>query len=149
LSDTYISLLLSIHLAATFYMIGIIWLVQLVQYPLFASVGNQDFPTYERGHQSRIAWVVGPGMLIEGMTAASLLLLAFESWRWWAFVFSCLLLLVIWLSTAFVQVPCHRSLAEAYSSTMHRRLVQSNWIRTIAWTLRGCIVLGLNLTPLL
>ena len=52
------------------------------------------------------------------------------------------LLLVVWGSTTFVQVPLHGRLARGLDATALRRLVLTNWIRTAAWTLRaGLLVL--------
>jgi len=35
-------------------------------------------------------------------------------------------LAVIWLSTAFVQVPCHEVLSRSFDSDVHQRLVSTN-----------------------
>ena len=53
------------------------------------------------------------------------------------------LLGVVWLSTWGIQVPCHARLSRGFDARTHRRLVRSNWIRTICWTVRGGIVLGM------
>ena len=50
------------------------------------------------------------------------------------------LVLVIWLSTAFVQVPCHEKLVKGFDPAAYKWLVNSNWIRTIAWSVRGGLV---------
>ena len=50
---------LLVHFAATFYMVGLVWFVQRVHYPLYASVGSQQFPAYEGAHVSRTSPVVG------------------------------------------------------------------------------------------
>jgi hypothetical protein len=47
------------------------------------------------------------------------------------------------LSTAGVQVPCHKQLSNRFSPQAVTRLVATNWIRTVAWTLRGLIALVL------
>jgi hypothetical protein len=47
----------------------------------------------------------------------------------------------IWCSTAFLQVPIHNQLAQGYDAGLVSRLVTTNWIRTVAWTLRSGIVL--------
>ena len=64
--------LLVIGSAATWAMIGVIWIVQLVQYPMLATyVGTS--PDAAQDHQRRILPVVGPLMVIEGVTALILL----------------------------------------------------------------------------
>ncbi len=69
-----ITIFLLAHLAATWYMTGLVWFVQLVHYPLFAGVGTQGWTAYAAAHTRRTRWVVGPPMLVEA--AASLLLVA-------------------------------------------------------------------------
>src|SRR5271157_6285468 len=53
-------------------MVGLIWLVQVVHYPLFRLVGSGDFKGYHHNHTRLISWVVGPPMLAEGLSAAVL-----------------------------------------------------------------------------
>lgn len=131
--------LLLLHCAATLAMVGLIWFVQVVHYPLFSSVGQSPFPEYERLHQKRTTLVVAPLMLIEALTATLILTTDLSpsardlAWIGWV------LLVLIWLSTAFLQVPLHRRLAEGYDLLAVRRLVRTNWLRTSAWTLRGFI----------
>ena len=53
------------------------------------------------------------------------------------------LLAAVWMSTALLQVPCHRKLARGFDPDVARRLVSSNWIRTVCWSLRLLVALGL------
>ena len=53
------------------------------------------------------------------------------------------LLAAVWMSTALLQVPCHRKLAHGFDSDIVRRLVATNWIRTVCWTLRLLVALAL------
>ena len=52
-----------------------------------------------------------------------------------------ILVFIIWVSTAFLQIPQHNALSKAYEFEAHNLLVQSNWIRTIAWSMRGLLLL--------
>ena len=135
--------LLLLHGAATLAMVGLIWVVQIVHYPLFAKVGRQHFTDYEWLHQARTAQVVGPLMLTEALTATLLLLSdlppAARNLAWLGMA----LLVLIWLSTILLQMPLHRQLSAGYDSRSAARLVSSNWLRTIAWTVRGLIALML------
>lgn len=45
--------------------------------------------------------------------------------------------LLIWLSTFLIQVPLHNALGVEKDTEAIRRLVQTNWIRTILWTVKG------------
>jgi hypothetical protein len=48
---------------------------------------------------------------------------------------------LIWGTTGLVQVPLHAALTEGFDPAAHRRLVRTNWIRTVAWALRAALVL--------
>ena len=63
----------ALHMFSTLAMVGLIWFVQVVHYPLFSSVGQSPFPEYERLHQKRTTLVVAPLMLIEALTATLIL----------------------------------------------------------------------------
>ena len=134
-------LVLLLHFAATFYMVGLVWFVQRVHYPLYAGVGSQQFPAYERAHVSRTTPVVGPPMLIESATALALVALPMPNASHLLPWLGLGLLAVIWLSTSLLQVPRHRELSAGFDTSAYRRLVATNWIRTSAWSLRGLLVL--------
>ena len=56
------------HLVATVFMVGLIWFVQVVHYPLFDRISGDASIQYAAEHQRRTAWVVGLPMLVEGIT---------------------------------------------------------------------------------
>jgi len=129
---------LLLHAAATWAMTGLIWFVQLVHYPLFSRADRGHFAGFATEHQRRTGWVVVPLMLTEAGTATALLLSPPSpalAWLGWV------LLASIWLSTAFVQVPLHRRLTGGWDPRAARRLVATNWWRTVAWTVRAGIAL--------
>ena len=138
------NLLLLSHVAATLFMVGLIWFVQIVHYPLFGSVGTKDFRAYAESHSRLTSWVVGPPMLLEASTAVLLLFVRPESVPATLAWIGAVLLAVVWLSTALLQVPRHTALGFGFDAEAHRFLVLSNWTRTIAWSLRGLIVLWMT-----
>jgi hypothetical protein len=127
------------HAAATLYMVGLIWFVQIVHYPLFASVGEPGFPAYERQHVRRTGRVVVVPMLVELGTAVAMVGCAGGALAGLGLV----LLAVIWGSTWLWQVPAHRRLEGGFDAATHRRLVRTNWVRAVAWSARGLIALVL------
>lgn len=133
--------LLCANLLATCFMTGLIWFVQVVHYPLFAAVGSDEFAAYSRSHQSLTTLVVGPPMLLEAVTAALLLVVrppSVPGWLAWA---GLALVVVIWASTALLQVPAHGRLSGGFDAGTGGFLVATNWIRTVAWSLRSAVVL--------
>lgn len=125
---------LGLHTAATAFMVGLIWFVQVVHYPLFSRVGAGQFPVYAREHQVRTTLVVMPPMLVELGTAALLPTLPETrgalAWAGLGMVGA------IWVSTFAVQVPLHARLGRGYDERAQRRLVATNWVRTVLWTAR-------------
>lgn len=145
--DTIAWPLLLIHLSATLFMTGLIWFVQVVHYPLKARVGRPNFAPYQEGHVQLTGWVVAPVMLIEALSAAALALWPPALIDSGAPLFGLGLLLIVWASTAVYSVPAHARLSSGFDARVHRRLVNTNWIRTIAWTLRA-LLWGLVLATL-
>lgn len=132
---------LVLHLAATFYIMGLVCFVQRVHYPLFVGVGSQELPAYERAHVSRTNPVVGPPVLVEAPTAPGLVALSTSNVQHALPWLGVGLLAVICLSTSLLQVSRHRAPSLGFDTSAHRRLVTRNWIRTSAWSLRGPLVL--------
>jgi hypothetical protein len=137
------TLVLLLHAASTLWMTGLIWFVQVVHYPLFALVGPSGFATYEHAHTTRTTLVVGPPMLLELATTVALLGLASDAVPRSAAWTGAALLAVIWLSTALLQVPQHSLLSFGFDARASEFLVQSNWVRTIGWSLRAVLALWL------
>tara|TARA_R110002094_G_scaffold63403_14_gene73762 strand:- start:259 stop:690 length:432 start_codon:yes stop_codon:yes gene_type:complete len=136
------SWILNLHAATTLAMVGLIWFVQVVHYPLFAHVDEAAFRSYAAQHVRRTGFVVAPLMLIECATATWLAIQPATGTAVLSYIGFGLLLLA-WLSTALLQVPCHRRLEHGKDLATIQRLVATNWIRTVAWTGRGIIALGL------
>lgn len=135
-----ILLLLLIHAASTLYMVGLIWFVQLVHYPLMSRVGLDAYPDYQRAHQSLTSLAVGPAMLVELIASLGLVVLGpRDPLRWLGFG----AVIALWASTALVQMPLHATLADGFDPTTHARLVSTNWLRTGLWSLRGALALWL------
>ena len=121
--------------AATFGMTGVIWLVQLVQYPGFRHVGTAAFANFHRHHCRSIGLVVGPLMVLELLTALLLAVAGEPLWFWRTMLG---VLLIIWISTALWQGPLHGRLSrEGARPDLLRALVRGNWLRTILWTARS------------
>ena len=130
---------LLIQIATTLALVGLIWTIQLVHYPLFDHVDEGRFRDFHRQHSSRISWIVVPLMLAEAATAALLLVsrpAAVTALSAWA---GAAPLAIVWGSTALLQVPQHGVLAGGFDAEAHRLLVSTNWLRTAAWSARGAL----------
>ncbi len=129
------------QLATTLPLVGLIWLVQVVAYPLFARVAPSDFPAYQQAHARLITYVVAPLMMGELAFAALWIRethassLAPSAWVGGA------LAVATWVVTMLVSVPQHTTLARGFDARAHTILVATNWIRTALWTARGALLL--------
>jgi len=129
--------LFSIHLAVTWMLVGLIWVVQILVYPQFRRVAPAEFRDYHFAHCFRIGLIVGPPLFVEAATAAWLLYAGGQSL---SFILSTGLIPLIWLTTAVFQAPIHTRLGRGFDAPLIRRLILTNWIRTLAWTARGILV---------
>ncbi|MEM7347162.1 MAG: hypothetical protein AAF485_23225 [Chloroflexota bacterium] len=136
-----LNLLLLAHAGVTLYMMGLIWFVQVVHYTLFNRIGSNVFTTYEQAHTQLTTLVVGPPMLLEAATTGLLLIVRPTDVSLVQAGIGAFLLAIIWLSTMFLQVPQHGILSNGFDQAAYQFLVNSNWIRTIAWSARGFLAL--------
>ncbi len=124
------------HAAATWFMVGLIWVIQTVHYPLWVHVNNpEDSILFHSRHSRSIATLVA---IVGGMEFATAAWLAFVEPHWLT-VSGVAALTAVWGVTGLVQIPLHRRLSLNWDAATIRRLVASNWIRTALWTIRGAI----------
>jgi len=125
--------------AATLVMVGVIWFVQLVHYPLFALVGREGWRHYHAAHSMRTSWVVVAPMVVGLLTSAWLAIERGDGLAWAGLA----LALAEWALTFALAVPDHERLSVGWAPTAARRLVALNWLRTVAWSAHGAVVLAL------
>jgi hypothetical protein len=122
-------------------MTGVIWFVQVVHYPLFGLVGTTGFSDYEKAHNDRTSYVVVLPMLVQLITGLALVWSRPEQVTGLQVGLDLALLALVWVSTFWLQVPQHRRLLKGYDASSHKKLVQTNWIRTLGWTCHAGLVL--------
>jgi len=132
-------LLLWLNLICSLLLTGLIWTIQVVHYPLFIKVEKMNFIDYLKSHQIRISIIVIPLMIIE-LIAAILLGVYPTSSSVVICYMTLLLTIIIWISTFLLQVPLHQRLLNGYNKTAINKLVKTNWIRTIAWTVKSILL---------
>lgn len=127
------------HAALTWTLVGLIWTIQLVHYPLFSFVEPARFAGFHAAHSARILLLVGALMPLELAAAVALVVRSPSAWTWAGLA----LVSVAWLATGLLSVPQHARLARGFDADALRLLVAGNWIRTGCWSLRGAIALWL------
>jgi hypothetical protein len=130
-----------LHAASTWFLVGLIWTVQVVHYPLFALVGGDRFRTYAAAHRRRISAVLAAPWATQGITTVLLV------WHRPApaplIVAAAVLTAVPVVVTVTVSIAAHTQLDAGFDAGAHRRLVSTNRIRTGAWTLHGVVAAAL------
>ena len=108
----------------------LIWLVQLIIYPSFRYVADQYFAAWHARYTSLIALVAGPMMLAQ--VGIELMHIVSQNLRWLRIG----IIAAIWISTFGLSVPCHKRLHSGRKKRVSvERLIKSNWIRTILWSI--------------
>jgi hypothetical protein len=118
-------------------LLGIILVTQIVSYPLFCFVRNSDFTNYHRAYTHRISIVVLPFMLSELILTIYTLVLNPSP----IYLYTFLILLFIWFSTFFIQVPIHNMISKSASRQLINKLVITNWLRTSLWSIKLSILI--------
>ena len=110
----------------------LIWMVQLVVYPSFYYYSEIDIKRWHPLYTLRITYIVLPLMVSQ---LGVYIYLVFKDPSIDVYLIFALVI-AIWLSTFLVSVPLHGAIDRQDDSTITRqKLVQTNWIRTILWTL--------------
>ncbi|GAB5401910.1 MAG: hypothetical protein Aurels2KO_01410 [Aureliella sp.] len=134
------NLWLLLQCCATWGMVGLIWIVQLVHYPMFSSLEPGQFTKHMEDHQKQISLVVLPLMMVELVSCLAMLWARPPAIPLSQVTAGLVLLAICWGSTFLIQVPQHTRLLQGYDADVCRQLVSYNWIRTVAWSLRGLLV---------
>jgi len=132
--------------AATLFMTGLTWFVQVVHYPLFPAVGEDRFADFHRVHSNRTTWVVLPPMLVELITSWALLIDP-PADATALVVAGAVLATGTWLLTAFGAAPVHGEIGrQGLSPALAGRLSAFSWARTVCWSAHAAVVLALLAT---
>lgn len=110
----------------------LIWMVQLIVYPSFAFYNNTQLLTWHKTYTKAIAFIVIPLMLGQLGIAIYQVFLVQNSYT----LVSIILVVFLWGITLLKFAPMHQQISEGNTQIqLLKTLVQTNWIRTIIWTL--------------
>ncbi|OLB76757.1 MAG: hypothetical protein AUI14_17670 [Actinobacteria bacterium 13_2_20CM_2_71_6] len=134
-------LVLLVFAAICLYNTGNMWGVQLVHYPLYAMVPPDRFSAY-MARQNRLQTIpaIIPGV-VQFLLALALPFVKPAGVPWVAVALSVALNLVIVAATAIWSARTNLALArDGYDTALVNRLIGTNWIRTISYTLQAILV---------
>lgn len=138
MQNTYLLILLNLTLSAI--LTGLIWTIQIVHYPGFLGVGVEKFIAYQHNHMRTISYLVIPLMVTELGLAVWLQFFQQNSLPRITYLATAMVL-VIWLSTFFISSRLHGKLStQGYDPQAIQQLVATNWIRTVAWSVRTSVL---------
>ena len=122
-------------------MTGIIWLIQLVHYPMFHRLEKTDYAEHMKFHGQTISYLVAPIMVVELISGFIMQVRGDDYDYSWEFrILLLVLVLIIWMSTFYVQIPAHQKLKRGYNKSIVNKLIRTNWLRTGLWTLKSIIL---------
>ena len=138
------AVVLLVALASTWAMTGLIWVIQVVHYPIFDSIDPGDaghgWVQFANRHTRSISFVVGPLMLAEGITGIWLVIDPPADTSRLLPLIALGLMAIAYGVTAFVSAPLHGRMSEHFDAGLHQRLVSTNWVRTAAWSTRAVVL---------
>jgi hypothetical protein len=130
------------HVCATFFMVGIIWTVHVLHYPLFKYVGDETYVEFQQAHVDRIGPLLFIPWLTEGVTLLAILGIAFIGDRRDLRIptaINALAMAVVLVISGFWSAPAHGDLSDGFDADVHDRLMTANFVRTFAWTVCGAM----------
>ena len=113
-------------------LVAIIWIIQVLHYPTFRFIDPNKELEFHKFHTFSISPLVAPLMVAELILVSLGLYLDFT----YLTIAQIVLVILIWLSTFLIQVPIHQKLSNDYKRELVHRLIKTNWIRTICWTVK-------------
>ena len=134
-SDGWIALTLA-HLAATGMMVGLMWTIHHVHYPLFRLVGPDHYGEFQQEHMQRISRVLLIPWGTEVVTAGALFVAAPDTELRVLALIGGLGVVAVAGITAVLAAPAHGRLLDGFDERLHRRLLRADAVRTVIWTLR-------------
>lgn len=131
LTVTIILEILNDHaLSVDFGMFLIISMVQIIVYPTFHKIKEEQFVGWHRKYCNAIGVFVLPLMICQLLESASACFFSVGDLPWVKLT----AVLGAWLVTFFISAPCHRILQDGKNTAVINRLIRTNWWRTFFWT---------------
>ena len=134
------NMLLELSIIVTTFLVSLIIITQIVSYPLFLKVNQNNFSEYHNSYTLSISKIVLPLMLAE----LSLSLALFLSKNDFNTIIALIINISIWISTFLIQVPIHNKISFQYSEVLIKKLIRSNWVRTFLWCAKLITLLNMK-----
>lgn len=120
------------NLIASSSLFGLILIIHFVHYKSFKFINSENFIEFHKFHVKNISFIVIPLMIIE---ATSSILICYFYYSFLSLL-NLTLVFLIWMTTFLFQVPSHNILSHGKSMSEIDKLIKTNIIRVILWTLK-------------
>jgi len=128
------------NLCASVFMTGIIFFIQIVQYPLLHNISTFDFSCYFKKSNYRISWIVYSALVIEIGFAIGLSFLPVRAVMQVPILITYMLLAAATLNTFLIQAPMTQRLQLAFDRELLSKVMFFNGVRLVTWTLRTILL---------
>jgi hypothetical protein len=109
----------------------VVWLAQAIMYPSLAHIEENVFVEWHQTYSTRIAFFVIPLLCGQAIIVGIMIYYGGS----FLTLLSAAMIALCWASTFGLSVPCHARLQRfGKDLTVIRKLVRTNFIRTILWT---------------
>ena len=142
LTVDFMESILFFHFFLSFFMTGIICLIQLIHYPSFSFIDKNMYSKFQTFHMSRISLLVGPIMILEFFSGLFLLFFFYSESNF--FIINFILNILILTMTIIVIGTIHKKLIEGFKPFLFEKLISMNWIRTVLWLLKSIFIFLYN-----
>lgn len=122
-----------IQCAAFWFMAGVTWTLQILNYPLLEKINSGTFASYQEAHNKRFGKVMIPGILVSVLTTILLFFNLPFAVSFTVPVIQTIILLIITGSAAVYAAPAHKRLEKNFDQVPVRSLIMTNWLRLFAW----------------
>ena len=126
-----------LQIAVTGYLVGLIWLIQLIHYPAFRHIESSCWSQFHKAHSAALGLLAGGPMIISLLVGVWLVYTVGDVRQY--VVMGCEIF--AWLVTFGLSVPEHTRLAKGKDGAAIARLIRWNWLRTLAWTVKLAVLL--------
>lgn len=134
--------MLEIEIIVNSILVGVILVTQFVSYPLFLKVKAIDFKLYHNSYRKSISYVVIPLMVLE--LFINFYNIYHRSSNYPLYFSATFILLFIWFSTIFIQLPLHSNVNLQYNKLFIKQLIKSNWIRSGLWVAKLLVLINIK-----
>jgi hypothetical protein len=137
-------ILLQFSLPIDFALFVLILLVQLIIYPSFQVIHEEQFTSWHNSYCQLIGFIVLPLMVLQLLDSAILAFKFFDPLT----VVKLLTVLISWFLTLLVFLPLHNQLRLGWNFHLIHQVVRLNWLRTLSWGMALLLSMVIEFTDL-